>query len=295
MRSAAVILTAFLISACATTGPETPDIQPVEQALHSEIDVAALMAEGEVAYELENYTECRTAFKTIVLRDDANWPARIGLGNCALALGDTDLAFQSFDGDLPEDAIPDTLRAVDVGRALTEVMSRTSEDPFQVLEGVIEHADDDPRLWNALGRLYDEKEQWLSALDCYVSALATGRASSSVINNMGMSLMRQGRFKEAKIKFAQAIELKPDSRLYDNNRRMTLFLAGDLVRGLKDLPDARAANLLNDAGFIAMQQDRTALAKLLFEEAIKTSPTYLAKAEENLERLLDLSNGSAEG
>ena len=275
------------LSACATTNKMdlADNITSLELAEHSEIDIEATIEAAETSFKNENYAGSLELYHRVVLREPGNIEAGLGYADAALALGQSEVARQQFQNLRDLQLSDENLEAVEAGLALSEILSGDLDDPVAYIDVATARHSADPRLWNAKGLIHDGREEWLLALDAYVNALKTGEAHSGIINNMGMSLIKQGRFDEAQLKFEQALEIKPESRLYDNNRRLALFLDNKIRLGLKDIPDDRAASLLSDAGFIAMQQDRTALAKMLMKHAIKTAPSYHVKAVENLKTL----------
>jgi len=168
------------------------------------------------------------------------------------------------------------------------------------LKSALDAAPTDERLWSALGKSYDQNKDWIAAQEAYAQALEHGQDWPNAINNMGMSLLMQGRYEKALDKFAQAAQIAPSKALYDNNRRLTLVLMRQYDRALDDLEtddletddletddmaESRAAQLLNDAGYVAMMQGDRDRAKTLFEYAIARSATYHAKAYANLAAL----------
>ena len=100
----------------------------------------------------------------------------------------------------------------------------------------------------------------------------------------------QGRTQSAISKFEQAATLNPKNSLYDNNRRLALALDGQFQTAVNGLPDNRAADILNDAGYIAKIRGKTAQAKVLLNAAILQSESYHAKAHENLRQLKSSRN-----
>jgi len=144
-------------------------------------------------------------------------------------------------------------------------------------------------LWHALGRSYDQNNAWIDALDAYVNALSTakenGQSTAAVINNMGMSLLMQGRKKEALVKFKQAAKASPDMPVYDNNLRLAATLSGKTTQALKGLSDTKIAQIYNDAGVIAQAQGEHGNATKFYKKAIEKSPVYFKRAEENLTAL----------
>ncbi len=287
---------ALMLGACATA-PEVMNFEEnltlIETVEHSEIDDLDTFVRAKEAFADERYNDALDLFHQIILRDKDNYTASIGYGDAAIANGQFDLALKHFNMLKDKELSAEFQAKVRAGLTLAVIWSGDTEDPLSLVNIALRDNPEDHRLWGAKGRLLDKYELWIDAQDAYVQALKTGKILSGTINNMGMSLMRQGRYAEAQEKFQQALELRPETRLYDNNRRMALFLQNNYLTALQDLPDDRASTLLNDAGFIAMQQAKNDLAENLFERAIEISPSYYVQAVENLEKLTALTEQSA--
>ena len=296
IRQCLVGLMLLIAGACATA-PEVTTFEEnltlVEIVEHSAINDLDTFVRAKEAFADERYDDALDLFHQIVLRDENNFTASIGYGDAAIANGQFDLALNHFNALKDKELSPEFQAKVRAGLTLAVIWSGETEDPLSLVNIALRDNPDDHRLWGAKGRLLDKYELWIDAQDAYVQALKTGKILSGTINNMGMSLLRQGRYAEAQEKFQQALELRPETRLYDNNRRMALFLQNKFLSALQDLPDDRASTLLNDAGFIAMGQAKHELAENLFEKAIETSPSYYVQAVENLEKLAALTVESA--
>lgn len=253
-------------------------------------DIAEALSAAQTAYDAEQFERAAHLFQQAKLHSPPmgieNLSAKIGFGNSALALGHGDRAFDVF-RTLPETGLPSDRQAeILAGLVLSEILSGKAVDAEVRLNDALELTHSDPRLWSALGRFYDGQGRWLAAQDCYLRALSTGRAQSSVVNNLGMSLLLQGRVDEALEKFDHALSLRPGTALYDNNRRMALVMQTKYQQAVAGLKDVRAAQIFNDAGFMAAKRGDTRIAKELFEAALRISPVYHAKAAANLEALL---------
>ncbi len=287
LKKARFILPLLLLTACATTPKVevTPvEIKPVTQIKSDPFDAESVANMGDLYFKSESYTEALTEYSKLLAYDPNSVRAGLGAGQTFLALGQYENAnaiFGSDKFDWPEDQKDQ----VEIGKILAGIFSDQYDNPETALHDGMMIDPDDPRLWNAKGHLHDKKGEWMEALSCYVTALETGKGRSGTINNMGMSLLLQGRFDEALPKFEQAVDLSPRTDLYDNNRRMSQILSGDLIRALEDIEDNRASDILNDAGYVAMQRDRRGLAGLLFQKAIEISPVFHAKASANLKTL----------
>ncbi|HHI89226.1 MAG TPA: tetratricopeptide repeat protein, partial [Hellea balneolensis] len=156
---------------------------------------------------------------------------------------------------------------------------------------------DDVRLWNALGHISDAQNKWMQSLDAYVQALTiakkNGNNTAPAINNIGMSLLMQGRYKEAILKFEHAAEIDSDKQLYDNNKRLALILSGQLDKAVEGLSKTRQAQIYNDAGVLAVRLGKYEHAEHLYQKALEISPVWFALAEANLEDLRGLTDREA--
>lgn len=286
--SAVAIGLSLTLTACATTRQvsvtETApvnssyvEVTPVlTQGLSAEQQADILQA-GQAAFAAKDYALAYTEYQKLSFEPGGETYA-LRLGDCAFALGHFETARAHF-----EMAARSPQRYA--GLVLARIALGQVQDPELELNAALEINLADFRLWNALGRFYDGRERWIEAQEIYVRAIVSGADRAAVINNMGISLMAQGRYGEAQDKFYQAMELSPDVALYDNNRRLTLALLGEYNRVDDVLSSEAAAVLYNDAGYIAMQRGKRNLARTLFERALEASPVHLVKAEENLKLL----------
>ena len=233
-------------------------------------------------------------FSRLLTLDPNNLAAKLGAGESLLAMGNYALA-----GYLFWDAKFKTIDQADyerlkIGRILSGIHIRKYDDPELTINDGLLIWPNDARLWNAKGQYYDSQGEWSKSLSAYIAALNTGQSRSATINNMGMSLLLQGRYIEARGKFKQAIQLNPKRQVYDNNLRMVHILTGDIKKALDNIKldnikDTRTANILNDAGYVAMQLGQTELAQLLFSKALETSPIHHAKAQKNRDKLFEIN------
>ena len=307
MKHLAIIICAGLIlSACETTkGVEGAEVKvrPIVQTSASEqpqkIDVSVQFTKAAQLQASADFIGSYEAYKVLLLRMDMGHTGRnqalLGLADSALALAwrDDKYAAQArkvYQKISTGSALTQPQKhQVESGLLLLDLVDYTPEAAERHLEQTLQDSPDDPRLWNALGRLHDQNSDWLDALDAYIKALSVakknGQSVASVHNNMGMSLLMQGRKREALTKFEQAVKAKPDMTIYDNNLRLAQTLSGQTTIALKGLSDTKIAQVYNDAGVIAQAQGDHKKAIALYREAIEKSPLYFKLAEENLAAL----------
>lgn len=208
----------------------------------------------------------------------------ISLANMALRIGKFEEAYaltSALDGTSMHPALI-------AAHVLAEIGTNKSHDPEGRLRDALKAAPHDYRLWNALGRYFDGQGQPDRAQASYQTALKEGGAAAGVFNNLGMSFLLQGKQADALSQFEQAALIDPKTLLYDNNRRLTLALMGDYRRAVAGLDGNRAADIFNDAGYIAKSRQNVENAAALFEAAIAQSTSYHSRAHANLKALRKL-------
>lgn len=284
MRNLCFVLCCLWASACQTTtvSPEPAprvDVRAITKPSQDLFDIDAALNAANAAMIAEDYARASEQFRAVIFADKDHISARLGYANALLAMGEGTKALAAFT------ALPEDVDGRLSGIVLSNIMTGQSVDAEVELNAALEFDLSDPRLWNALGQFYDGDGRTLAAQDAYLRALATGKASSAAVNNLGVSYLMAGRTDAAIAKFEQAHAMNSVTHLHDNNRRMALVLRGDMAGALSGLSGMRAANTLNDAGYIAGLKGDAARAKTLFKAAMDMAPRYHAKAHDNLQAL----------
>ncbi len=274
------------LSGCATApniDVRPVEIEPITEIKSEPFDAQATLSAAQDDFNAERYQDALSGFAKVLVHKPKDKPALIGSGESFLALGEYQKAAIIFwDEQFSDDEDQDEIR---IGKILSGVYTDRFDNPQKAINDGLVFAPGDARLWNAKGQYHDRADEWMDALACYVHALGTDKWRSGTINNMGMSLLLQERYAEAESKFSQAMKISPQTDIYDNNRRMSLILSGQLKAALIDIEDNRAADILNDAGYVALQSGKSKRARLLFQMALDTSPVHHVKAEANLARV----------
>jgi len=283
-----VLICGLLLGACASTSAVTVmpvEIKPVTQ-IKSEPFVPEEVAElAREYFAAEQFSDALKEYNRLLAFDPSDEKARLGKANSHLALGEYSKAAMIFWTDDTDWSEAIDLTEIEIGRTLSGIYTDRFDSVGKALNDGLAVDPEDGRVWNAKGQWHDGRKEWMSALSAYVTALKTGRTRSGTINNMGMSLLLQGRYEEAQRKFEQAGVISPKTEIYDNNLRMSLILLGDLEQALAGIDERRGSDLLNDAGYVAMQRGQNALAERLFLNALEISPVFHAKAQDNLDAL----------
>ena len=287
------------LAGCATT-PDTPTVDndniaetvpqfEVRPTSRKSANLLAIEDPITLAVEARVNGEYALAYKHFYaawLATPESEDVAIGLADMAIRIGKIETAYE-VTSQLKlnlETAKPASIAS----QILAETAVGKSSNPESRLKTALKRAPNDSRLWNALGRHYDASGEPRRAQESFKRALATGGSSASVMNNLGMSLLMQGKKKAALIQLTKAAAADSEVELYDNNRRLTLALMGDYDSATRGLKGHRAADLLNDAGFIAKTRENYTAASTLFKAAIKQSEVYHPRAHANLKAVARL-------
>jgi Flp pilus assembly protein TadD len=143
-----------------------------------------------------------------------------------------------------------------------------------------------PELWqghNFLGILYDRQHRYDAAIAEYQAALALKPDQGFLLNNLGMSYYFKGDYEGAVRVFTEALKTAPDQNRIYNNLGLALAKLGrdrDALEAFKNGGDT--AKAYNNLGVIYLGEKRYQEAIAAFEQAVQVSPSYYAKANENL-------------
>lgn len=304
----ACLISGLTLGACATTKPAAPvQVRPVlmnsSPTPQLDFDIETALADAQKLRRSSDYGASYDAYNALFMRIKSQETAPkiradilLGLADSALSLGWRAEKYETRAFELYSKISEDIDNSEDhksrtkSGLLLLEIANLKPDAAEEQLRLALEGSPNDPRLWNALGKLHDNNMSWLKALDAYVQALTVAKqidsSTAAVVNNMGMSLLMQGRKKEALAKFKQANKSNPDMPVYDNNLRLAQTLSGKTKAALKGLSEIRAAQIYNDAGVIAQAQGKPKKARKFYKKAIEQSPVYFVVAEKNLAGLL---------
>lgn len=254
------------------------EIRPVETISSAIEDTNALAESAKAAFDSGDYAAAHSAYQALYLESPKSQSYRSGLAQSSLALGDLKAAQVHFL------ELPNSIERMS-SLAVINAALGTSEDIEVELNAALEINLTDARLWMALGQFYDQEARHLEAQDAYIRALSNGASAASANNSLGLSLLKSGDYERALEKFNQANALSPESTMIDNNRRLTLALLEDYEGAVSGIDEDRAAQIYNDAGYLAMQSEKTSLAQSLLTKALNVSPVHFAPAEANLAAL----------
>lgn len=145
------------------------------------------------------------------------------------------------------------------------------------------------RAYNTLGVLADIDKQYATAVNNYQLALAANPDSSMLMNNIGYSYYLAGDLQQASHWMQKAIAATPDYEPAIKNMALLYARRGwydQAITAFSRVVDP--AQAYNDTGYIAMRNGDYDTAEKLLSEAIRMSPRYYPKANENLQQLREI-------
>lgn len=140
------------------------------------------------------------------------------------------------------------------------------------------------RAWNAQGIVADFQRDWDAADTAFQRALALAPDRAEIFNNVGWSLLLQGRWGEGEAMLERAASLDPKLQRAANNLELarTALSEGLPERG-RDESEADWAARLNDAGVVAKLQGDEQKAVAAFTRALEARSEWFVRAANNLE------------
>ena len=204
------------------------------------------------------------------------------IGKLFLKKGLPHEAVKEFNSVIEQD--PDFALAYEgLGQALFQVNDFTASE-----HALLKSIELDERLWSAhnlLGIIYDRNLNFDEAISRYQAAIALNDRNGSLYNNLGMSYFYKGELDKAVPAFGNALALSDpeDQKKIYNNVGMTLVKLkryDQAFEAFKRGSDEAKAH--NNMGIVYLQEGNPRKAIASFEKAIDTSPSFYARASENL-------------
>jgi Flp pilus assembly protein TadD len=274
------ILAACVLASCATTTDETAAAVPAA-APHPKA-MAQFIEDGDAALKAGDYEAARSLFGRVAAFRPEDSRARLGLAEVHLATGNLEQADAGFEALTEEAAVrPQALQ----GKGITLLRMNRGDEAFEFLSPAVDEDRSLWRAWNALGHVYDMRRDWPKAEGAYQAALAANPRSEAVYNNMGMSLLMQGRHHEAAAAFAEALNIRRDLVEAEMNLRIALALQGRYTEAKAGVSEQRLSEVLNNLGYIAILRGDYDRATAFLSQAMETSPRFNETAWRNIQYL----------
>lgn len=284
MRFIMLLVSFYLLHGCATDSA----IEEIEAEFVMPKEVTAVVDEARQAADEGDLAKVREKYALLVEENPHNLAYRVEFASVLFRLGAITEA---------EDAY---IVAADVGYC---ELGRGG-----VTNNVVPEPDDSPAsgkaqrqrycsiALNSLGVIADMDADYVSAEGFYQASLKAYDQDVSVYNNYGYSLLMSQRYTEAEAIFSHGIRIDPYAKRVKHNLALAKAWQGEYKAALKTY-SAKQHNpqAYNNIGYIALLKKDYDMAIELFEEAIRLSPSYYAKAGRNLEKAQALAAASKKG
>lgn len=134
------------------------------------------------------------------------------------------------------------------------------------------------RAWNALGIAYDGSQSWAASSAAYERAFQLSSKPETVLNNYGLSLMKQRQPVKAMAIFAKARDIAPDdARILANSDSAAVMAGQEIVRRPGDDADGWARRLTN-AGQTALRMGDLLKAQAYLSRAMEEADSFMPEA-----------------
>lgn len=237
---------------------------------------------AEAALRAHDYETARDLYRQMVIVNEHDVEARLGLAEAYLGLGEGRSALTIYES-LP-DSEKGTARATE-GRGLAYLLQHQDDKAIKELTKAVKMDASLWRAWNAMGLYYDSHRQWSDAEASYRKGIEANPKAAALHNNLGFSLLLQRRDGKAEDEFGKALEIDPHSRVARSNLRLALAAQGRYAEALSGVSKKALPRVLNNVGYVAMMRGDYDAAQTYLSRAIELSPSYYAGAHQNLERL----------
>ncbi|WP_242122805.1 hypothetical protein [Sphingobium sp. Sx8-8] len=167
---------------------------------------------------------------------------------------------------------------VDEGQGVALLRLGRSPEALEPLRNAVRACADRWRAWNALAIVYDEAQSWALSSAAYERAFQLTDKPAQILNNYGLSLLKQGKADEAAVIFDRAHELMPDDARIIANEDTAYVMAGREIRRRPiDTADEWAQRLSN-AGQVAMRIGNLPLAQAYLSRAVTDADSFVPEA-----------------
>lgn len=273
-------LSLVFLSGCATDKA----VEEIEQEFVIPEEVRSVVDEARQAAEGGDLLAAREKYALLVSENPNDLGYRIEYASVLFRSGGIEEAEQAY------------IDASDIGRCQLGVDGNSSSGSEQK-----QSVDDVKRLrycsiaLNTLGVIADMDGDYPAAEGFYQASLKAFDRDVSIYNNYGYSLMMAHRYPEAEAIFQHGVKLDPYAERLRHNLALAKAWQGDYKAALKAYSSGRDdPEAYNNIGYIALLKQDYQLAVEYFERAITLSPSYYAKAGQNLEKAQALIQSAAE-
>lgn len=145
------------------------------------------------------------------------------------------------------------------------------------------------RAWNALGVAQDQAQAWALSAAAYEHAYQLTDKPAQVLNNYGLSLLRQQQAEKAAVIFEKARQFAPeDERIITNGDAAYVMSGQEIQRRIGEKAD-QWAQRLSHAGQVAMRMGNVPRAQAYLSRAVTESDNFVPDAAAALVKMDDMA------
>lgn len=236
-----------------------------------------------------DYGRAEAGYRSVLEKNPGDDAARLGLAESQLGLRKFNEARTTF---LSLASVKGYEARAKQGIGLVELRGGNLDAAIPSLNAAANRDGTLWRTWNALGQAYDLSKNWRISADAYSHALKYAPDTTLVRNNIGVSLLAQGRYDEALKEFDAVLKSNPNLATARTNRQITLAMMQRYPDALMGMPPDEKARALNNIGYVAMLKGDYDNAEKFFNQSMQENPGNTT-AQENLDLMQRLKQDNA--
>jgi Flp pilus assembly protein TadD len=276
-----MLLCILALSGCAAPDEHSAQTTSITKVQTNKV-TPVMLALPEAAYKAGHYDDALGLYRDLLVRDPDNSQVKLGIADCELASNNPVVANQLYQ-ELAN--IPSIHARVVQGQGIALLRLGQYGPAEKSLKEAVTADAKLWRAWNALGALYDANQKWDDADQAYAKALSLAPRSAFIHNNLGFSLLSQGKAAQAIKSFQTALQIDPSLQPAQMNLRIALALVGRYDEATAGVEGPDLPTTLNNVGFAAMARGDYAKAEAFLTQSINSSSSYEETASKNLEEL----------
>jgi Tfp pilus assembly protein PilF len=265
------------LGACAT--PTLPEVKPLER-ITGQITPQSADSLARNGY----YVEAAIAYQTQLKANPDDAAARYGFADAMRRGGRNGEAKLEYAKLLSNSDYK--LRALE-GMGQASMASGDRESARDSFNQVVAEDTKAWKSWLGIAQLYDLDRNWAKADEAYALALASTNQPALIYNNQGLSRLARGEASWAVDHFRLALATDPTLVRAATNLEIAEASAGKSIEKISGAErDAKErARKLNNAGYVAMLQNRPDEARAFYQAAMDAHPSFYPQAFQNMQAL----------